>query len=59
MPPTNTYTVTLSDGTHSVIQSGIPASSHEEAVRNMLQTAPANWVVINDTVTLTITCTQP
>jgi hypothetical protein len=55
----NTYTVTLSDGTHSVIQSGIPASSHEEAVRNVLQTAATDWAVINDAVTLTITCTQP
>jgi hypothetical protein len=59
MPPTNTYTVTLSDGTHNVSQSGIPASSHEEAVRNVLQVAPTDWAVINDAVTLTITCTQP
>jgi hypothetical protein len=55
----NTYSVSLSDGTHNVSQSGIPASSHEEAVRNVLQTAPADWVIINDAVTLTITCTQP
>jgi hypothetical protein len=55
----NTCTVTLSDRTHSVSQSGIPASSHEEAVRNLLQTSPAHWVVMNDAVILTITCTQP
>jgi hypothetical protein len=55
----NTYTVTLSDGTHTVAQSGIPASSHEEAVRNVLQTSPTDWAVINDAVTLTITVTQP
>ena len=55
----NIYTVSLSDGTHNVSQSGIPASSHEEAVRNVLQTAPADWAIINDAVTLTITCTQP
>jgi hypothetical protein len=55
----NTYTVSLSDGTHNVSQSGIPASSHEEAVRNVLQSAPADWAIINDAVTLTITCTQP
>jgi hypothetical protein len=55
----NTYTVTLSDGTHNVVQSGIPASSHEEAVRNVLQTSPTDWAVINDAVTLTVTCTQP
>jgi hypothetical protein len=51
----NTYTVTLSDGTHNVVQSGIPASSHEEAVRNVLQTSPTDWAVINDAVTLTVT----
>jgi hypothetical protein len=55
----NTYTVTLSDGTHSMIQSGVPASSHQEAVRNVLQTAPTDRAVIHDAVTLTITCTQP
>jgi hypothetical protein len=59
MPPTNTYTVTLSDGTHNVSQSGIPASSHEEAARNMLQCAPTDWAALNDAVTLTITVTQP
>jgi hypothetical protein len=55
----NTYTVALSDGTHNVSQSGVPASSHEEAVRNVLQSAPVDWAIINDAVTLTITCTQP
>ncbi|MGC1619273.1 MAG: hypothetical protein WA765_12360 [Candidatus Acidiferrum sp.] len=55
----NTYTVTLSDGTHNVVQSGIPAGSHEEAVRNVLQNAPTDWAIINDAVTLTVTCTQP
>jgi len=55
----NTYTVTLSDGTHNVSQSGVPASSHEEAARNVLQVAPTDWAAINDAVTLTITVTQP
>jgi hypothetical protein len=55
----NTYTVTLNDGTNSVAQSGVPANSHEEAARNVLNETSIDWSKLNDAVTLTITVTQP
>jgi hypothetical protein len=53
----NTYTVTLNDGTNSV--AGVPASSHEEAARNVLNETSIDWSKLSDAVTLTITVTQP
>ena len=59
-PPKNTYTVTLADQhSDTVQQSGVPANTHEDAVLNVLQTAPTNWLKLNDGDTLTITVTQP
>ena len=59
-PPKNTYTVTLADThAHTAQFAGVAASSHADAVLNVLQAAPSNWAQILDTDTLTITTTQP
>ena len=62
-PPTNTFTVTVADAhSHSVQQSGIPASSKLDAVLSAMQVAqdePSVYSALLTTDTWTITITQP
>jgi len=62
-PPTNTFTVTVADAhSHSVQQSGIPASSKLDAALSALQAAqdePSVYTALVTTDTWTITITQP
>jgi hypothetical protein len=58
--PTNTYTVTIADAhSHTVPQSGVPAATKQDAVRNVLNEGDADFGVLVQTDTWTITVTQP
>jgi hypothetical protein len=64
--PTNTFTVTISDGTNSAVFANIPGAVHTDAARTVLNTSPKNWAQVIDgisstgsTTTVTITITQP
>ena len=62
-PPTNTFTVTIADAhSHSVPQSGIPASGKTDAALSALQAIqdqPNTLAALAVADTWTITITQP
>ena len=54
----NSYTVTITDGTNTAVYKP-SARSHREAAEIALDTAVAEFAIVDQAATLTITVTQP